>query len=72
MFTLDAKTGALNMNFGTDGIADLDTPEITHGGGGIRVTTPPIVYKNFIIVGSSLPGTQRPRPGGRCARLRHP
>ncbi|HEY5085632.1 MAG TPA: PQQ-binding-like beta-propeller repeat protein, partial [Rhizomicrobium sp.] len=64
MFTLDAKTGALNMNFGTNGIADLDTPEITHGGGGIRVTTPPIVYKNFIIVGSSLPERSGPGPAG--------
>jgi len=64
MFTLNAKTGALNMNFGTEGIADLDTPEITHGGGGIRVTTPPIVYKNFIIVGSSLPERSGPGPAG--------
>jgi quinoprotein glucose dehydrogenase len=64
MFTLDAKTGALNMNFGTGGSADLDTPEITHGGGGIRVTTPPIVYKNFIIVGSSLPERSGPGPAG--------
>jgi quinoprotein glucose dehydrogenase len=64
MFTLNAKTGALNMNFGTDGSADLDTPEITHGGGGIRVTTPPIVYKNFIIVGSSLPERSGPGPAG--------
>lgn len=64
MFTLDAKTGALNMNFGTNGIADLDTPEITHGGGGIRVTTPPIVYRNFIIVGSSLPERSGPGPAG--------
>jgi quinoprotein glucose dehydrogenase len=64
MFTLNAKTGALNMNFGTDGSADLDMPEITHGGGGIRVTTPPIVYKNFIIVGSSLPERSGPGPAG--------
>src|SRR6185437_5845420 len=41
MFTLDAETGTLNTNFGVNGIADLDTPDITHGGGGIRVTTPP-------------------------------
>jgi quinoprotein glucose dehydrogenase len=64
LFTLDAKTGALNVNFGVNGIADLDAPEITHGGGGIRVTTPPIVYKNFIIVGSSLPERSGPGPAG--------
>ena len=31
LFTLDAKTGALNTKFGVDGIVDLNTPEITHG-----------------------------------------
>ncbi|HUO02860.1 MAG TPA: pyrroloquinoline quinone-dependent dehydrogenase [Rhizomicrobium sp.] len=64
MFALDARTGALNMNFGANGIVDLDTPDITHGGGGIRVTTPPIVYKNLVIVGSSLPERNGPGPAG--------
>src|SRR6185312_5826062 len=64
MFTLDAKTGALNTKFGVNGIVDLDTAEITHGGVGIRVTTPPIVYKNLVIVGSSLPERSGPGPAG--------
>ena len=29
LFTLDAKTGALNTRFGRNGIVDLDTPEMT-------------------------------------------
>src|SRR5262249_12825367 len=30
LFTLDAKSGALNLSFGVNGIVDLNTPEITH------------------------------------------
>ena len=52
LFTLDAKTGALNAKFGTNGVVSLDKP----------MTSPAIVYKNLIIVGgrvteSSGPGT---------------
>lgn len=64
LFTLNAKTGALNTKFGANGIVDLDTPEITHGGPGIRVTTPPIVFQNLVIVGSSLPERNGPGPAG--------
>ena len=52
LFTLDARTGALNMAFGTEGFVSLDK----------RMTSPPIVYKHMIIVGgrvgeSNGPGT---------------
>lgn len=64
LFSLDAKTGALNPKFGANGIVDLDTPEITHGlpNAHSPVSSPPIMYKNLIIVGNHLqegngPGT---------------
>src|SRR4029078_9124324 len=52
LFTLDAKTGALNTRFGVDGIVTLEK----------SMTSPTIVYKNLIITGgrvgeSSGPGT---------------
>ena len=52
LLTLDPKTGALNTKFGDNGIVALDKPP----------TSPPIVYKNIIIVGGRVgegsgPGT---------------
>jgi quinoprotein glucose dehydrogenase len=54
LFTLDAKTGALNTKFGVNGFTDLDTPEITHGlpNAHSPVSSPPSMYKNLIIVGN--------------------
>jgi quinoprotein glucose dehydrogenase len=54
LFTLDAKTGALNARFGPNGIVDLDTPEMTYGLPNLHVpvSSPPIMYKNLIIIGS--------------------
>jgi quinoprotein glucose dehydrogenase len=53
LLTLDAKTGALNTNFGVDGIVDLNTPEIRNGlpNGNAGVSSPPVMYQNLIIVG---------------------
>src|SRR5581483_4805873 len=53
LFTLDARTGALNTRFGTEGIVDLNTPETTNGvpNASAGVSSPPIVYRNLIIIG---------------------
>jgi quinoprotein glucose dehydrogenase len=64
LFTLDAKTGALNTSFGNNGVVNLATPDITHGFGGYRVTSPPVMYGNIIIVGSALPERSGPGPSG--------
>jgi quinoprotein glucose dehydrogenase len=66
LFTLDAKTGTLNSKFGTNGIVDLDTPEITHGlpNGHAGVSSPPIVYQNLIIIGDHTPEGNGPGPAG--------
>ena len=44
LFTLDAKTGALNTKFGDNGFVTLDKSP----------TSPSIVYKNLIIIGGRL------------------
>jgi hypothetical protein len=73
LFTLDPKTGALNKAFGVDGFVDLNTPEITHNlPGERRLSSPPTMYENLIILGGKTTEKRRPWAGGRCARLRHP
>ncbi len=66
LFTLDAKTGALNTKFGVDGIADLNTPEIANGvpNASAGVSSPPIVYKNLIIIGHRAPEGNGPGVAG--------
>ena len=71
LFTLDAKTGALNAKFGADGIVDLNTPDITHGVGTAGTSSPTIVYKNLIIIGSHLPERSGPGPAGDVRAYRH-
>jgi quinoprotein glucose dehydrogenase len=53
---LDAETGAYAAGFGTGGTVDLKTPEIMNGAPGTQygMTSPPIVYRNLIITGSSV------------------
>jgi quinoprotein glucose dehydrogenase len=54
LFTLDAKTGALNTKFGDNGFVTLDKSP----------TSPSIVYKNLIIIGGRLgEGSGPGRPG---------
>lgn len=66
LFTLDAKTGALNTKFGVDGIVDLATPEITHNlpNASVGVSSPPVMYRNLIILGGRNPEGSGPGPAG--------
>jgi quinoprotein glucose dehydrogenase len=56
LFSVDGKTGQLVTTFGKDGYVDL-----TEGvrspikKGHMRQTSPPVIYKNLVIVGSSIP-----------------
>lgn len=54
LYSIDAKTGKPNPKFGTDGVVNLDTPEMTRGLPNVHVpiSSPGIVYKHFVIVGS--------------------
>jgi quinoprotein glucose dehydrogenase len=66
LFTLDARTGALNTSFGAGGVVDLNTPEITHGlpNGSAGVSSPPVMYNNLIIIGDHTPESSGPGPAG--------
>src|SRR4051812_18957008 len=66
LFTLDAKSGALNPRFGEGGVVDLNTPDITHNLP--RATdgqsSPPAIYKNLIILGGRTTESGGPGPAG--------
>lgn len=66
LFTLEAETGALNPNFGVDGVVDLDTPEITHNlpNASDGLSSPPVMYQNLIIVGGRTTENGGPGPAG--------
>ena len=66
LFTLDPKTGALNKNFGVNGIVDLNTPEITHGLPDVSdgISSPPIMYNNLILLGGKTTESGGPGPAG--------
>ena len=52
LYSLDAKTGQLDPDFGDKGIVDLNTPEILQGfSGNNGLSSPPVVYRNLVITG---------------------
>ena len=68
LFSLDAKTGKPNLAFGDNGIVNLNTEEIMRGLPGRNgLTSPPIVYKNFVITGGT---TQENPPRGPAGDVR--
>ena len=68
LYSLDAKTGKPNAAFGSDGVVNLDTPEILRGLPGRNgLSSPPIVYKNFAITGGT---TQENPPRGPAGDVR--
>jgi quinoprotein glucose dehydrogenase len=68
LYSLNAKTGAPNEAFGTNGIVNLDTPEILQGQPGSNgLSSPPLVYKNLVITGGR---TQENPPKGPAGDVR--
>lgn len=68
LFSIDAKTGKPNFNFGDNGVVKLNTEEIMRGLPGRNgLTTPPIVYKNLVITGGT---TQENPPQGPAGDVR--
>ncbi len=56
LFSVDAKTGQLITSFGENGFAMLREGLRSHGNKiEMRQTSPPVVYRNLVIVGSSIP-----------------
>jgi len=68
LYSLDAKTGKLNNAFGDNGVVNLNTPEIMQGLPGRNgLTSPPIVFRNFVIAGGT---TQENPPHGPAGDVR--
>ena len=68
LFSVDAKTGKSNLAFGDNGIVNMNTEEIMRGLPGRNgLTSPPIVYKNFVIAGGT---TQENPPRGPAGDVR--
>jgi len=68
LYSLDAKTGEPNGSFGSNGIVDLNTPEILRGlPGRDGLSSPPTIYKNLIITGGT---TQENPPRGPAGDVR--
>ena len=56
LFSVDAKTGQLVTTFGQNGYVALREGLRNHDAKvGMRQTSPPVIYKNLVIVGSSVP-----------------
>jgi quinoprotein glucose dehydrogenase len=68
LYSLDAKTGKPNNDFGDNGIVNLNTPEILQGlPGRDALSMPPIVYKGLVITGGM---TQENPPHGPAGDVR--
>lgn len=68
LFSLDARTGKPNPNFGDNGVVKLNTEEIMRGLPGRNgLSSPPIVYKNLVITGGT---TQENPPLGPAGDIR--
>ncbi len=68
LYSLDAKTGQPNPNFGANGVVDLATPEILRGlPGRNALSSPPKVYRHLVITGGT---TQENPPLGPAGDVR--
>src|SRR6266568_1203749 len=54
LYSLNARTGKLNADFGNEGIVNLKTPEIMNGFTNFQygITSAPFIYKNLVITGA--------------------
>jgi len=68
LYSLDARTGKPNNDFGDNGVVTLNTPEIMQGLPGRNgLSSPPIVYKDLVITGGT---TQENPPHGPAGDVR--
>jgi quinoprotein glucose dehydrogenase len=68
LYSLNAKTGKPNPNFGDNGVINLNTEAIMRGiPGRNAVTSPPIVYRHLVITGGT---TQENPPQGPAGDIR--
>src|SRR5204862_395738 len=57
LYSINAKTGKLNSDFGIEGIVNLKTPEIMNGFTNFQygITSAPFIYKNLVITSAHIP-----------------
>ena len=68
MYSVDAKMGKPNANFGDNGVVNLNTDAIMRGlPGRNALSSPPLVYKNLVITGGT---TQENPPHGPAGDVR--
>jgi quinoprotein glucose dehydrogenase len=70
LIALDANSGKLCADFGSGGIVDLnkDAATQTEWTGGYQVTSPPAIYRDLVIVGSSIADNWRVDTGRGIVR----
>lgn len=65
LYSINAATGVPNPNFGDNGVLNLNTEDIMRGlPGRNRVASPPIVFRNLVIVGGSTQEVPAVGPAG--------
>ncbi len=68
LYSVNAKTGKPNPDFGDNGAVNLNTEAIMHGlPGRNALSSPPVVYKNLVITGGT---TQENPPHGPAGDVR--
>ncbi|HEX3819803.1 MAG TPA: pyrroloquinoline quinone-dependent dehydrogenase [Candidatus Sulfotelmatobacter sp.] len=70
LIALDANSGKLCADFGSGGVVDLnkDAATQTEWTGGYQVTSPPAIYRDLVIVGSSIADNWRVDTGRGIVR----
>lgn len=59
LFALDAATGKLCPGFGQGGVVDVAAGVTLHRPGEMQITSPPVVVRGVVVVGSSIDDNQR-------------
>jgi quinoprotein glucose dehydrogenase len=65
LYSVDAKTGIPNLEFGDNGIVNMNTEDIMRGlPGRNAMTSPPVVFKNLVIAGGTTQEVPAKGPAG--------
>jgi quinoprotein glucose dehydrogenase len=65
LYSVDAKTGKANLEFGDNGIVNMNTQDIMRGlPGRNAMTSPPVVFKNLVIAGGTTQEVPAKGPAG--------
>src|SRR5581483_4467019 len=68
LFALDAASGRLCPGFGAGGVVDTGAGIALHRNGEMQVTSPPVVVRGVVVVGSSIDDNQQVRQASGAVR----